>query len=100
MQPTNLQLYWRSAAKVRGLSIRENHRIQFDDGKELIAEVHLDGYGAAKGMIIVSDYSTVSGLTDTIPASGYGYSCMAPSPAEIEDTPGIDDVLFDWSITK
>lgn len=100
MQATNLQLYWRSAANPRGLSIRENYRIGFDDGSELVAEVLLEGYGAPRGMIIVSDYTTISTLTTAITAGGYGYSCMSHSRTEIEEVAGLDDVLLDWSANE
>ena len=97
MALTNLQRHWRHAARVRGLSIKTPFVLTLADGTKLRAEVLLEGYGAPKGMFIVSDYRDIREHTRAIIDAGYGYSCMhQPPPSSISSLEGIDVCLKDW----
>jgi hypothetical protein len=79
------------------LSVEIGPRIVLRDGSPVFADVLLLGYGAANGMLIVEDFSTISGHADEIVASGFGYSCMSdPGEAETVSSSEIKEVLADW----
>src|SRR5687768_11439504 len=97
MALTNLQRLWRHAAQKRDLKVKTPFVLRLPDGTKLTAEVLLEGFGADKGMFIVSDYRRIRDHTRAIIAAGFGYTCMSqPSPAEISSLAGIDACLDDW----
>lgn len=97
MELTNLQLFWRHAAEIRGLSVRIPFSLKLGSGRVIHAEVLLVGYGAENGMLIVRDAGEVIISCSEISSAGYGYSCMSePVGAEILSDDGLDDLLEDW----
>ncbi len=101
MSFTNLQRHWRFAAKERGLKVKTPFVLVFEDGSRIAAEVLLEGYGAPRGMIIVSEYRKIEAKKDAIIAAGYGYSCMPqPNDAGVTHLDGLDDVLADWGAAE
>ena len=99
MKLSNLQLFWRNAAAIRGLSVTMPFSVTLEDGEEVYAEVLLHGYGARSGMLILQSSEVVMRRSEAIISSGYGYSCMSsPTADEIFSTDGLDDLLEDWGV--
>jgi len=99
MNLTNLQRQWQYAARQRGLKVKIPFFAALEDGERVSAEVLLEGFGATRGMLIVSDFAAIEKKTASILRSGFGYSCMSqPSEGEVTSVETIDDVLQDWGI--
>lgn len=100
MSLTALQRQWRHAADIRGLRIKTPFKLRFADGSHLTVDVLLEGFGAPRGMLIVSNYARIEAKTHAIIAAGYGYSCMPqPSARDISSLEAIDAALDDWRIS-
>lgn len=94
---TNLQRMWRNAAQKRGLTVRTPFVLKLPGGTKLKAEVLLEGFGAPKGMFIVSNYRQIREHTAALLACGFGYTCMSqPSESEVSSLNGVDACLEDW----
>jgi len=97
MNKTPLQRHWLSMAKKHGLHVDVPFCLRFPDGAEVTAEIRLLGYGADKGMLIVSDYSVVKDRTKEIVSMGYGYSCFSqPHEEEVDSDGELEEILEDW----
>ena len=96
---TNLQLWWLRAAQERSLVVQVPFSLQLGDGSDIFAEVLLEGYGARRGMVIVSDFEVIAGKTEALLSRGFGFSCLGqPSDAELSSLEGLDDLLQDWGV--
>ena len=94
---TNLQRHWQHAAQERQLVVRTPFELQLDDGSRITVEVLLEGYGAQRGMLIVSEFGSLNEKQAAIIKAGYGFSCMSqPCDAEVSCLDGLDYVLEDW----
>jgi hypothetical protein len=101
MSLTNLQRHWQHLAELRDLNVKIPFVAELVGGGRVTAEVLLEGYGAARGMLIVSDFAAIESKLDSITRSGFGYSCMSqPSETEVFSSEGVDDLLQDWGATS
>jgi hypothetical protein len=84
-------------AQKHNLRVEVPFCLRFSDGAEITAEVRLVGYGADKGMLIVSDYSTIKDRAKEIVRMGYGYSCFSqPHEDEVDSDEELEEILEDW----
>jgi hypothetical protein len=101
MALTNLQRQWRYAAEQLHLRVQVPFVLRFGNGSTVTADVLLEGYGSARGMLIVSDFQRIEGKTEAIMRAGYGYSCMSEPPeSEVFSLEGFDEVLKDWGASS
>ncbi len=88
---------WTEAANDLGLCIIAPFTLVLDSGNKINARLLLKGFGHTIGMIIVTDYSSISPFTDEIIYSGYGYSTLSePEMNECYDRQYFIDMLQDW----
>jgi len=66
-------------------------------GKTIEFEFLLKDYGAAKGMVIDSNWEKIEPVSDILIELGYGYSCFEITKFSIED---FGTVLDDWGKTN
>ncbi|MGF1595296.1 MAG: hypothetical protein ACFCUW_18600 [Kiloniellaceae bacterium] len=97
MTVTTFQRHWIEISKRLGLSIQLDYEMSLQE-KRLVVPVLLEGFGAEKGMLLVTDYPLISDVTDEITALGYGFSCLSPAPGPI-DWPSVMEMLQDWGAT-
>lgn len=57
--------------------------------------VLLEDFGAQRGMLLVTDQSTIAPIENQLVALGFGYSCLA-EPSESANREGLADMLSDW----
>ena len=95
MKTTPFQREWIEISEHLGLDIRLSYEIKLG-GRTLTVPVLLEGYGAEKGMVLVTDYDLIKDVTKELVTLGYGYSCLSePVPGPIGWS-GIDNMLEDW----
>ena len=63
------------------------------NGKVVVFDSLVKGYGAAKGMIVDSSWDKISPYTDVLFELGYGYSCFELEDSDVE---GFEEVLSEW----
>jgi len=98
MSLTNLQRQWQHAANQLGLRVETPYSVRLPDGSSIEVEVHLHGYGARNGMLVLSDYAVIEEKKDAILAAGFGCSCYGPIPeSEVTSLDGFDEILSDWT---
>ena len=89
------QREWIEIAERLGLSIQLDYAVPLRE-KPLVVPVLLEGFGAENGMLLVSDYDLVCGMTDEITSLGYGFSCLEAASPEPIDWPSVLSMLQDW----
>jgi hypothetical protein len=95
MNPTPFQREWIEISKRLGLDIEISHEIALEHRK-LTVPVRLLGFGAANGMLLVTDYDLIRDAAEHLVNLGYGYSCLSePSPGPI-DWESVEEMLQDW----
>jgi len=97
MATSPFQDQWRRIAKKWDLRIETPFVIAVR-GTKITLPVLLRDFGAARGMLLVTDYGLISRHTDDVVKLGYGYSCLSEPSG---DTPPDDDdalmeMLADW----
>ena len=92
--PTAVE-YWRMAATALRISVVAPFELALPSGGRILADVLVRSFGAAKGMLVVSESSAVWPFRDEIVRLGYGFSVMDPpeGPCSFDD---LRDVLEDW----
>ena len=99
MQITPFQRQWIEISEGLGLEIRLSYEIKLADRK-LTVPVLLQGFGADKGMLLVTNYDLIRDVAEELVNLGYGYSCLSePSPGPV-DYEGIEEMLRDWGARK
>jgi hypothetical protein len=87
---------WRQAAADLGLAIEAPFLLQLQDGR-IEARLLLRNFGAANGMLIVTDFSVVRPFVDEVDAGGYGFSTLSePSSRAAYDRDTFVEMLCDW----
>lgn len=95
MAITSFQRRWIDISKHFGLSIQLFYEINLRRNT-LTVPVLLQGFGAGKGMLLVTDYGLIRDVTDEIVTLGYGFSCLSePSPGPI-DWESVEEMLEEW----
>jgi hypothetical protein len=88
---------WREASLDLGLSIEAPFSLVMDSGATFVARLLLRNFGAANGMLIVTDYSAVRPYAEDLVAAGFGYSTLSePSIDEKYNREFFLDMLQDW----
>lgn len=92
-----LEDLWIQAASDLGLEIHVPYSVRLPSGVSVDARVHLQNFGGINGMLVVSDYSSISMLFDEITSQGYGFSVLDdPLPSEVYDREVFIEMLVDW----
>lgn len=95
MKTTAFQREWIEISEHLGLDIRLSYEIELGD-RRLVVPVLLEGYGAEKGMVLLTDYDLIKDVTKELVRPGYGYSCLSePLPGPIGWS-GVENMLRDW----
>ena len=95
MKTTAFQRQWIEISERLGLDIRLSYEIELGR-RRLTAPVLLEGYGADKGMVLVTDFDLIEDVADELVGLGYGFSCLgepAPGPIDWKD---VEEMLRDW----
>lgn len=88
---------WSEAARDLGLEIEGPFSLVLGTGACIAARLLLKRFGAQKGMIIVTDFSTVAPFIDEIFAAGYGFSTLSePSERDRYNRDVFIEMLRDW----
>ena len=99
MKITPFQRRWIEIAERLGLDIQLSYEIDLGD-RRLIVPVRLLGFGADKGMLLVTAYDLIRDVAEQIVNLGYGYSCLGePLPGPI-DWEYVEEILQDWGATN
>lgn len=96
MQRSDSQASWEAIAMRFALTVRINQPIDLH-GRQVIAPVLLEGFGAKHGMVIVTDFALIAAETDALVDAGYGFSCLN-DPGELEES-SLASMLRDWGWT-
>lgn len=92
---TRFQRYWIDVSERFGLSIRLSFEVPLEK-KVLVVPVLLEGYGAERGMLLVTDYELVRDVADEILALGFGFSCLDDRPESPIDWQSVEEMVRDW----
>lgn len=92
--PHTLAEYWRRAATDLGLVVEAPYELVLPSGGKVHADVLLRAFGAAEGMLLVSESASVWPFRDEIVRLGYGFSVIESS--EIYRLDEVRAVLEDW----
>ena len=97
MKTTAFQRQWIEISERLGLDIRLSYEIEIEFGcRRLTVPVLLEGYGADRGMVLVTDFDLIEDVADELVGLGYGFSCLGePSPGPI-DWKDVEEMLRDW----
>ncbi len=95
---TCFQELWRLHAQKLGLRIEAPFVLSLSS-KDLVVPILLRDFGAANGMLLVTDYATVPPHLEEIDDLGYRFSTLS-EPTERQATPddaqALVDMLNDW----
>ncbi len=97
---TPFQNRWIEIARRFQLAVRTDVHVALDE-EYLVAPVLLEHFGAAHGMVLVTEYAAIRRFTERLVAAGFGYSCL-PETGKKEIDEAINDasiieMLRDWS---
>lgn len=98
MTITPFQRQWIDISSRLGLSIQLSYEVDLGH-KKIAVPILLEGYGANKGMLLVTDYSLIRDVAEELGALGYGYSCLREPRPEPIDWDYIEEMLQDWGTT-
>lgn len=92
-----LPALWKEAAKDLGFEIVSPFELVLGSGARIRVPLLVRHFGAAKGMLILSDYSLVACWIDEIQRTGYGFSVWSePDPGAEYDRAGFIEAFLDW----
>jgi hypothetical protein len=95
--PLTLASMWREAASDLGLEIVAPFSAHLGPAGRVDVAVLLRDFGADRGMLLVSDYTTVEQHAQRLVEAGFGYSVMSePDPSERYSRDYIIEILEDW----
>jgi len=93
---SRFQQKWAAAARRLGLQVDLDFCLQ-SVGFDLIVPVRLRDFGARRGMLLVTDFSTISPYSEALVDAGFGYSCLSDPTDRMEDDDStLIEVLLDW----
>jgi hypothetical protein len=87
--------YWRTAADDLRITVVAPFELVLPSGGRIHADVLVRSFGAAEGMLIVTESAAVWPFRDEIVQLGYGFSVMDP-PGGPYDPDNVREVLEDW----
>jgi hypothetical protein len=91
---TLFQQWWAKQAQDLGFRVRVPFQVAV--GTRIVEiPVLLEDFGAQRGMLLVTDWSTIAPIEDQLVALGFGYSCLA-EPSDSENREGLAGMLSDW----
>ena len=99
MTTTPFQRRWIEISEALGLTIQLSFKVELSDGSVTVP-VLLEGFGANKGMLLVTDFDLIHHVEDELVNLGYGYSCLDDVRWEPIDRESIEEMLRDWGVTK
>ena len=92
---SEFQRQWIELARRFGLRVQVPHVVRLGD-RALEVPVLLKDFGAARGMLLVTDYDLIAEDADRIVETGYGFSCLSePQGEPVPDEPPLE-MLSDW----
>jgi hypothetical protein len=97
---TALQDWFLKAAAAHGLRVDLDVSIPLPSGKVVHAPVHLRGVGAARGMLIATQWKDLEAAADELVEAGYGYSVMDEPLSGSDELASFQDLLDDWGATE
>jgi len=92
---TLFQRQWVEISERFGLEIQLSYAVELGDRK-LSMPVRLLGFGAEKGMLLVTDYDLIRDVTEQLVNCGYGYSCLAEPLSAPLSWEYVEEMLKDW----
>ena len=98
MTVSAFQREWIEISEKLGLSVQLDYAVPLRE-KRLVVPVLLEGFGAEKGMLLVTDFDLIRDVTEELTALGYGFSCLSP-PSRPIDWPSVLEMLRDWGATR
>ena len=99
MKTTPFQREWIEISESLGLSIQLSYEIELGD-RRLTVPVLLEGFGANKGMLLVTDYDLIRDVAEELVNLGYGFSCLSEPWSEPIDRESVEEMLRDWGATN
>ena len=95
---SRLIAFWKQAAKDLDFEVISPFILK---NLDIEAKILIKGYGAQKGMLIVSNYEEIEKKIDSIVEEGYGFSVLdEPMTNEEYNVNDFKDVLEDWGKTN
>jgi hypothetical protein len=92
---TPFQERWASLAKRLGLSVKIPFVVS--TGREnLSVPVLLENFGAERGMLLLTDWTSFALYERQLVELGYGYSCLSEDRDEEDDDFALAEMLMDW----
>ncbi|MCG6168924.1 hypothetical protein [Leptospira sanjuanensis] len=89
--------FWQSAAIKLKLEIEVPSSFSLPSGDKIDVAFIVKNFGAPKGMLIVTDYDSISEFTKQILEAGYGFSTLdEPSENQEYSDDGLKELLNDW----
>lgn len=97
---TPFQKRWIEIGRRFDLTVRTHVALALDD-ESVVAPVLLKDFGAAHGMVLVTEYSYIRRFTERLVAAGFGYSCLPETGNkaidEVINEASVVEMLRDWS---
>jgi len=88
---------WYEAARDLNLDVQAPFTAQLPSGAQIQGRLLLRHFGAENGMIVVTDYLSISPFVAEIIEAGYGFSTLSePSEHEPYDREVYVEMLRDW----
>ena len=98
---TPFQKHWVQLSIKHDLKIDVPFTLEFPDGTKIDVDILLHGYGAKKGMLLISDFSKIRDRMNEIIEMGYGFSCLSePKEENIGSDECLQEMLDDWGNIK
>ena len=76
------------------LTVRIDVQVALNE-ERVVAPVLLENFGAARGMVLVTEYSAIRPFTERLVAAGFGYSCLPETGNK-----DVDEAINDASIVE
>ncbi len=99
MKTTPFQREWIEISEFLGLDIQLSYEIELGY-KRLTVPVLLEGFGADKGMLLVTDFDLIADVVEELVNIGYGFSCLSEPLLEPIDWKSVEEMLLDWGVTS
>lgn len=87
---------WQHISRDLGVDIQTPFKITLPSGARIVAPVLVLGFGAEKGMVIVTDYDEIEPYIDELVECGYGFSTLTPASSDDYDRESVIELLSDW----
>jgi hypothetical protein len=94
---TRLAAAWLKAGQSLGVEVVAPYRATLPSGVWIEATALVKGFGARRGMLIITDYSQVRSQLEALEQAGYGFSVLEePGPTDVFDVEEYAEILRDW----